>query len=427
RYIHCQKKNLHTLSIINNSDYFNWDLKEFPEVICSITSLRKLYLERNQIKVVPKSIGQLNNLKVLSLNKTPIDLLPPSIGNLTNLTTLFLEDCKLSSFPDSIVNLEYLINLNIKGNILSNLSEIVVQFLLDLELIPERDLIYLRVDKFQAKILNDIEDRIKSKLHLVPNIQPRQLVFFSSRNPNQFSLEEHKVVGLRISTSKQVEDLISKITTLKVLDLQSTFDTIPPLLTNLKELEILRLKGCSLKTIRNLENFLKLKELDLSSNHISEITGLNNLISLKSLNLDGNNLMEIKGLDNLRNLGELTLDYNKINEIKGLENLIHLWRFSIGINDIPKDLVKSISGTKFGTFHGYKYVNYCRTKRVEDQKLPNQFVVYQNKKFYVWNRTLLAKEGGIIDINQIKGLQNITDIDILDLSSNEISEIKELD
>ncbi|NVM54294.1 MAG: leucine-rich repeat domain-containing protein [Candidatus Helarchaeota archaeon] len=417
--------NLHTLSLVNTSSYYNFELTEFPEVICSITSLKNLYLERNRIKSLPDCIGQLKNLRILSLNKTQIDQLPHSIGNLTLLESLLIEDCKLNSLPESIINLEYLINLNIKGNILSNLSDKVVQFLLDLEVIPENDLIYLRVNKSQAKILNEIERRTGSKLSLVPKIQSRQLVFFSSRTPDQFSVEENKVVGLRVSTSKNIEDLISKITTLKVLDLKSPFDTIPSSFKNLKDLEILRLNSCSIKTISNLEVFLKLKELDLSSNQISEIEGLDNLINLEILNLEYNSIVEIKGLDNLINLKELALDFNKINEIKGLENLINLWNLRLGINDIPKNLIKSISEHEM--IEGYKFVNYCQDKIIDQQKLSNQFVMYQNKRFYVWNGSLLLKGEGITDINQIKGFRDISDIQILDLGSNEISEIKNLD
>ena len=448
-----QLENLQTFSLknTNHSGYYQYDLKEFPEVLCRITSLQNLYLERNQIKDIPNCLGDLTNLKELSLNNTQINILPRSIGKLRNLKSLFLEDCKLSSFPDTLTNLMSLRTLNIRGNILSSLSEKVLNFLLELKAIPEKDLVYLQVDKTQAKILSEIEKLTRSKLNLVQRIKRRDsLSFFWGRGtPDQFAIENNKVVGLRITSNQDIRGLIGKIITLKHLDLNNTFDIIPPSFKNLKDLEILLLKGCSIEEIKNLENFPKLRELDLSSNKISEIKGLDNLTNLESLNLEYNNITEIKGLDTLINLHDLNLSYNKINEIrgldslinlvdlklfhnhikeiKGLENLTNLWFISLGLNEIPDNLIKTIAGERHEDTQGYKFVLYCQNKVVEQQNLQNQYVTFQGKKFYVWNRTLRIKKEGLKDIRQIEGFQNITDIDTLDLSYNEISEIKDLD
>lgn len=115
-----------------------YNLNEFPEVLCRITSLKELYLENNQIKNIPSCLGDLTNLTALSFNNTQIVNLPTSIGLLRNLKSLTLENCKISSFPETLTNLKSLKTLNIEGNILFNLSEKVTNFLFELKAIAKK-------------------------------------------------------------------------------------------------------------------------------------------------------------------------------------------------------------------------------------------------------------------------------------------------
>lgn len=307
-----------------------------------------------------------------------------------------------------------------------------------------------KVDLAQAKILNEIEKRKGSKLHLVKKVNYREEILLRGMgNPDQLLIENNKVVGLRITSNEDVEELIGNITTLKRLDFQKPLHTIPASFKNLKDLEILILKNCGIKKITNLEKFAMLKELDLSSNEITEIKNLDNCELLEWLDLSYNKIITIEGLNNLPNLERLKLDYNKINEIsgldslfsltdlglfgnlyteiKGLENLTNLWFIEIRGSKLPKNLIASIVGGGNHRTQAYKFVNYCQNKKVAQENLKKQFVIYQDKKFYVWNRILRLKQEGIVAISQIKGLKSITDVDTLDLSYNNISEIKGLD
>ena len=58
-------------------------LKQLPETLGNLSSLKILDLSYNRIKRIPYSIGNLNNLRNLNLKANKILFLPESIGNLS--------------------------------------------------------------------------------------------------------------------------------------------------------------------------------------------------------------------------------------------------------------------------------------------------------------------------------------------------------
>ena len=60
-------------------------LRKFPETICKVKSLEKLFIEYNQIETISSDIGLLRNLIYLNLNSNPITKLPRQIGDLPKL------------------------------------------------------------------------------------------------------------------------------------------------------------------------------------------------------------------------------------------------------------------------------------------------------------------------------------------------------
>jgi len=308
----------------------------FPEIICSIKSLKELYLDHNSFSSVPETIGNLENLEVLSLNNTGIISLPETIGNLKHLKVLNLENCKLTTLPESICNLKSLESLNIKNNILSDLSERSTKFLLELNVIPEEDLIFIQLNREQSKVLSELERKLRINFTLVGDMGMRGDLF--DPKTDEYKIENNQIIGLSLFVGKKILKSIGTLTTLKYLDCRGSFQEIPKFINNLKSLETLKLRGNLIK-IENLDDLKQLKHLDLSYN----------------------NILEIKGLDSLVNLHELDLSDNNISEIKGFENLTNLSILYLFPNEFPKDIFNSFYGLDFD--QAQKFVEYCRNKK----------------------------------------------------------------
>jgi len=84
---------------INEIDYLNADLTEFPPFICNFKQLKKLNLAYNQISTIPNSIANLTELEHLMLSGNQISSLPESFCSLQKLKWVWLDQNRLSSLP----------------------------------------------------------------------------------------------------------------------------------------------------------------------------------------------------------------------------------------------------------------------------------------------------------------------------------------
>lgn len=100
-----------------------WNLEKFPDEICKLESLEKLYLCFNKINSIPTSIESLKNLKMLHLGSNKLKELPHEIGKLKNLEVLYLSDNFFSSFPKILVELKSLKELFLSFNQLEYIPE----------------------------------------------------------------------------------------------------------------------------------------------------------------------------------------------------------------------------------------------------------------------------------------------------------------
>ncbi len=67
-------------------DLTGMGLSSIPPEVLTLTSLRRLALDRNSLRSLPPGIGQLCALEELTLSDNGIQELPPEIANLSNLT-----------------------------------------------------------------------------------------------------------------------------------------------------------------------------------------------------------------------------------------------------------------------------------------------------------------------------------------------------
>jgi Leucine-rich repeat (LRR) protein len=160
---------------------------------------------------------------------------------------------------------------------------------------------------------------------------------------------------------------------------------------------------------------------------IREIKGLNKLTSLWELDLSYNTIKEIHGLEHLTDLRWLGLSNNEIEEIKGLEYLSHLFshlrKLYLGGNPI-KEIERYLTGNSVWKGKSLqKVVKYCRDKK--RGKLP--FVTVKGKEYYAPIGKLDLSRLSITDIAEIQGLERLSQLKELNLSSNCIEEIKGLE
>nr|XP_002736431.1 PREDICTED: uncharacterized protein LOC100371525 [Saccoglossus kowalevskii] len=93
-------------------------IKEIPEEIQNLYSLKELWLDYNQLTSIPSEIGELTNLRELSLLMNKLTEITPAIGKLSMLRHLNLEYNKLKTLPEEVNNLIDC-DIRLKGNPMS--------------------------------------------------------------------------------------------------------------------------------------------------------------------------------------------------------------------------------------------------------------------------------------------------------------------
>jgi len=93
----------------------NFEIVAFPEIQKPNMKLRKLTLDKNNLKILPYSISNLTALENFSCSN-PLQALPYSFATLKNLQTVSLNYTDLATFPDAVFGLSNLSSLYISGS-----------------------------------------------------------------------------------------------------------------------------------------------------------------------------------------------------------------------------------------------------------------------------------------------------------------------
>lgn len=104
------------LSRIEDLQLSNIGLKEIPNSILRLTSLKFLSFYRNKIEVIPPTIQNLSKLEGLNLDINNLKGFPSEIFSLPNLKYLDLCTNKIEVIPPDIQKLSKLEKLTIHGN-----------------------------------------------------------------------------------------------------------------------------------------------------------------------------------------------------------------------------------------------------------------------------------------------------------------------
>jgi len=91
-------------------------VEAIPPAIKNLSKLETLYLQENVIKELPKELFSLTNLKELILFTNDIEVIPPAIKNLANLEELYLSENKIKELPNEIFSLKNIKLLDLGTN-----------------------------------------------------------------------------------------------------------------------------------------------------------------------------------------------------------------------------------------------------------------------------------------------------------------------
>jgi leucine-rich repeat protein SHOC2 len=111
------------IDLSSKIDLTFYGLTRLSEKIGTLSTLKELYLQGNQLISLPESIGCLSNLNKLSVRENRLNSVPESIKNLSNLTYLELPGNELTDIPESIYNLTNLTYLNLCSNQIKDLHD----------------------------------------------------------------------------------------------------------------------------------------------------------------------------------------------------------------------------------------------------------------------------------------------------------------
>ena len=303
------------LSCVGNH-VFNFSiLRNVPDFISDLNTLKKLDLKINRLTTIPPSIQSLSLLSYLDLSYNKIKYLPKSIGSLISLKGFYLRHNNLENIPNSIGSLKSLKILDLRKNKLKNIP------------ISIGNLSKLEVLDLHGNQLIELPDSIGelSSLKVIDlglnylRILPKNMKLLSS-------LEVLELGGNKYL--KQLPNWINSFLSLKKLSLyDNNLKELPEFVGALKSLEEITLRNNHLTTLpESFSSLSSLKKLDLSWNNLTSLPKwISNFTSLEELNLWGNKLETIpESIKSLESLKNLTLNYNKLNNktrisFKGLE------------------------------------------------------------------------------------------------------------
>lgn len=99
------------------------DISSLPKSFESLISLEKVILSHNKLKKLPESFGLLKSLKFLDLNHNNLSFLPESFTHLSYLEFLDLSHNKISKIPSSFNQLQRIKTLDLSNNKIEELPD----------------------------------------------------------------------------------------------------------------------------------------------------------------------------------------------------------------------------------------------------------------------------------------------------------------
>lgn len=201
--------------------------------------------------------------------------------------------------------------------------------------------------KTQESYTIEIPDQnLKNAIQKKLGIEGREITSLDASNLTELSYKgweknDKNEVTINLTDDEKIKDLrgISEFKNLKTLYLDyNLIEDMSPV-TQLKELEYLRVRGNKIKVLPSLQEMENLKSLYIEYNEIEDISALEGMTGLVELGLISNPIKDISCLKNLTDLTllwlcEIQLKDEDIKALEGLNKLVKLHLHDNGIKDI---------------------------------------------------------------------------------------------
>lgn len=429
-YLNLNNKNIENLSGIEfakNLKKIDLSYNKIEEIrpLSSLILLEELNLSDNEITDI-SNIKYLKNLKRLDLSNVVRNLniedeivelddlnedthnsiknISP-ISDLPNLVELNLSNNEISDISP-LLNLNNLQKLNLSGNSISNISDInKIKSLINLNL-SNQVIINDRIKILENYLNLDYSVTDEKNNTISPSFISKAGVL-DGKTIKWINLDEY-VSDLEIKFGKEIK-LNESLETyfsgkiIQSVDMDSIIEIEDVVLLNsintslgkndlnlnilkseMESLESLEITNSNLESLKGLENAINLKELVISNTNISNFENISNLSNLIKLDLNNNKIKNIDFLNKMSNLEYLNLESNSITNTNSIKyNLSLLKELNLSNNNLYS---------------------------VDLRGLNNVYDLDLSKNH----------------INQIDGIEELNNLQILNLNNNNISDISML-
>jgi len=187
------------------------DLTSFP----SLSRIEQLIINNSSLKEIPNNILNLISLKTLDLRTNNIEVIPPEIQNLSRLEELHIKDNKIKELPNELFNLKKLKILNLHTNHIEvippdiqNLSKLEELYLAsnDIKELP-KEFFYLR----HLKKINLHTNHVTIIPPDIQNLSNLEILYLGDNDIKELPNEIFKLRNLKQLTLHENKNLKTKM------------------------------------------------------------------------------------------------------------------------------------------------------------------------------------------------------------------------
>ena len=169
-------------------------------------------------------------------------------------------------------------------------------------------------------------------------------------------------------------------------------------------------KGLTDAQLHEVAALYALDHLSLRNNKLTDISALSTLGGLDELDLSGNQIRNVDALTEIRGLRSLNLTGNPITDCSSLSVLTNLSVLNLTGTEVSEDSFAVLA----------EALPQCAIRVTTDDK---EEILYGNRRFHADATELHLNE---IGLREIEALEEFTEVRILDLSNNEIGDLRPL-
>ena len=253
-------------------------LKEIPQCITDIPSLKILDVSSNEISVLPQFLSCLKHLEEINISYNKFNEIPPHISNMEKLRRIHCAYNTITQFPQVLIDMK-ITSFNVAGNQLDNFPTHI----------PNMQML-------SQLIISD------NSIRTIPDLC-KELV-----NLQILDLHNNKI-------SELPSGMFAKMTKLtKINALNNPLKSIPAI-DKLPQLKVLLVSDCteaSLTSMVDISANTELEELTINNTPLVELPSLQENNRLAHVNVQHNQLVKIQNIP--RRCG-INASYNKIEEV----------------------------------------------------------------------------------------------------------------